>query len=148
MRVGVLLMGTIVEGIGLAHEGASRRRVAVVVSELALEALAGDATDAPEPVRIENVLGCYLGDRDTNRPAWPYPGFLRGSEPQRDKRVEFDVDEALWRAFSAEADRQGVMIEQLVEHAAFYFAAELDAGRATQRILDDFGSTESGDADS
>ena len=33
--------------------------------------------------------------------------------------------------------RQEVTVEQLAEHAAFYFAAELDAGRVTERILDD-----------
>ena len=46
----------------------------------------------------------------------------------------------LWKDFEGEATRQAVRVEQLAEHAAFYFAAEVDAGRITQRILDDLGS--------
>jgi hypothetical protein len=142
-------METTVRGSGLAHdEGAEARQVIVVVSELAFEALVGEGAAASAPVKIDSVLRYYLGDRGTKRPAWPYPGFLRGSETRRDKQVALEADEGLWRDFSEEADKQGVTVEQLVEHAAFYFAAELDAGRVTQRILDDFGSTESGGADS
>jgi hypothetical protein len=134
-----------VKGSGLAHdEGAEKRQVTVVVSALAFEALAGEDADGSVPVKADSPLRCYLEDRGTDRPAWPYPGFLRGSETQGEKQTALEVDEALWRDFSEEADRQGVTVEQLVEHAAFYFAAELDAGRVTQRILDNFGSTGSG----
>jgi hypothetical protein len=128
----------------LAHGGADKRQVTVSVSELALEALAGDGTDASAPLKMESALRCYLGDRGMNRPAWPYPGFLRGSETQGDEQFAFEVEDGLWREFAEEAEKQGVTVEQLVEHAAFYLAAELDAGRVTQRILDDLGSTESG----
>ncbi len=54
------------------------------------------------------------------------------------------MDSELWREFEEEAERQGVSVEQLAEHAAFYFAAELDAGRVTQRILDDLESGKGG----
>jgi hypothetical protein len=37
----------------------------------------------------------------------------------------------------AEAARQQVSVTQLLEHAALYYAAELDAGRLTERILDE-----------
>jgi hypothetical protein len=47
--------------------------------------------------------------------------------------------------FEAEAGKQGVSAQQLLEHAAFYFAAELDAGRITRRILDDLDATEAAD---
>jgi hypothetical protein len=87
-------------------------------------------------------LRCYLGDKDTDRPAWPYPDFLRGTETQGDLQVEFEVEEDLWHDFEAEASAQGISVEQLTEHAAFYFAAELNAGRVTERILEDPRSTE------
>ena len=96
------------------------------------------------PTRLESALRCYLGDRGTDRPAWPYPGFLRGSEPQRDVEMEFEVPADLWGEFSEEADKQEVTVEQLAEHAAFYFAAELDAGRVTERILADLDAGERG----
>lgn len=134
-------MVTILEGTGLAHdEGADKRQVTVGVSLLALEALAGDGANDSAPAKVESALRCYLGDSGMDRPAWPYPGFLRGSETRRDRQVAFEVEEGLWREFAEEAEKQGVTVEQLVEHAAFYFAAELDAGRVTQRILDDLRS--------
>jgi hypothetical protein len=119
--------------------------VAVRLSQLAFEAL---TTEEPSgspraPVRTQSAVRIYLSDKDAGRPAWPYPGFLRGSESQEDVELELDVDPDLWLQFEAEAERQGVSTQQLFEHAAFYFAAELNAGRVTQRILDDLESAES-----
>lgn len=133
-------MGTTVKGAGLAREeGARQRQVTVALSDLAFEALLGDEAHLPSqaPLRIEGALRCYLGDKGTGRPAWPYPGFLRGSETRRDVEIELEVEADLWHAFEEEATLQGLSVEQLVEHAVFYFAAELDAGRLTQRILED-----------
>jgi hypothetical protein len=137
-------MGTTLEGSKVARdESVGKRHVRVDLSRLAFEALMGAEADsvAGAPVRMGSALRCYLGDRDTERPAWPYPGFLRGSEMQGDVRVEFDVKGDLWRVFEEEAAAQGVSVEQLAEHAAFYFAAELNAGRLTERILEDLEST-------
>ncbi len=50
--------------------------------------------------------------------------------------LELSVDDEVWRSFELEADRQGVSTQQLIEHTALYFAADRDAGRATQLILD------------
>ena len=131
-------MSTTVEGQGLARdEGAGTQRVTLALSQFAFEALANSGVDAAPPARIEGAVRHYLGDREAGRPAWPYPGFLRGSEPQRDVSLELEVATDLWRAFGEEAARQGVSVEQLAEHASFYLAAEIDAGRGTQRILDD-----------
>lgn len=118
--------------------------VSLGLSRLAFEALVdGGQNDQARAVsRLESAIRCYLGDRDTGHPAWPYPAFLRGSEVQEDVKLELSLDRALWGSFEAEAARQGVSAQQLSEHAAFYLAAELDAGRITQRILDDLESTE------
>jgi hypothetical protein len=136
-----------VEGIELTRsDDAGKSRVSVALSELAAGALVGERREQPASPRLESALRCYLGDRDTDRPAWPYPGFLRGSEPQRDVEMEFEVPADLWREFSEEADNQEVTVEQLVEHAAFYFAAELDAGRVAERILADLDAGDPRDA--
>jgi hypothetical protein len=133
------------EGTGLVQQsGGGRSRIDVVLSELAFQALASDGDDVDVPLRMESAVRCYLGDKDSGRPAWSYPAFLRGSEVQGDVRVGLVVPDELWREFEGEAVRQGVTVEQLTEHAAFYFAAELDAGRVTQRILDDLAASEGG----
>jgi hypothetical protein len=133
-------MKTKAEGQEVVHGRTARRQsVAVKLSQLAFEALAAEEPrGSPRaPVRTESAIRTYLNDKGTDRPAWPYPGFLRGSETQEDIGIELLIDTDLWLQFEAEAERQGITTQQLLEHAAFYFAAELDAGRVTQRILDD-----------
>lgn len=139
-------MGITVGGIGLAREeSAEKRRISFALSELAFDSLGIGKPEVDSSLRMENALLCYLGDSNSGRPAWAYPEFLRGSETQKDVEVELAIAEDLWRNFEEAAAGQGVSVQQLVEHAAFYFAAELDAGRVTQRILDDLGSGEGGE---
>jgi hypothetical protein len=122
---------------------ARKQAVTVRLSQLAFEALAAEEpSGSPRaPVRTESAIRIYLGDKGLERPAWPYPGFLRGSEIQEDVGLELNVEPDLWLQFEAEAEKQGVSTQQLLEHAAFYFAAELDAGRVTQRILEDLDAS-------
>lgn len=136
-------MSTTAGGLKLARADGEKREVTVELSRLAFDGLQSSG-EAPAPVQLESALRCYLGDRDEGRPAWPYPGFLRGSEVPRETSIVLE-DAELWSEFEAEAESQGVTAEQLAEHAAFYFAAELDAGRITQRILDDLRSAEGAD---
>lgn len=123
---------------------ARKQSVTVRLSQLAFEALAGEAREgsARAPGRTDSAIRVYLNDKDSNGPAWPYPEFLRGSKTQEDVGLELNIDPDLWLQFEAEAERQGVSTQQLLEHTAFYFAAEFNAGRITQRILDDLDATE------
>src|SRR3954453_18884402 len=110
-------------GINVAcDDSTAKRHVTVSLSRLAYEAMVGEEADST--LRMEGALRFYLGDKGGSRPAWAYPGFLRGSEAPADVSVDFDVDEELWSAFEEEAGAQGVAVEQLAEHAVFYFAAE------------------------
>jgi hypothetical protein len=138
-------MKTKAEKLDLNKGRAARKRdVTVGVSRLAFEALGGKRRDpaAAASSRAESAIRLYLSDKGAGRPAWPYPAFLEGSETQEDVDLELQVDPDLWLQFEAEAGRQGISTQQLVEHAAFYFAAELNAGRITQRILDDLDASE------
>jgi hypothetical protein len=118
--------------------GAGKQQITVRISRLAFDALLGDEAEsaAKAPSRMKSAVRCYLEDRGAG-PAWPYPTFLRGSETQADVQMELDVEADLWRQFEEEASTQDVSVDQLAEHAAFYFAAEANAGNVTQRILDD-----------
>jgi hypothetical protein len=138
-------MKTKAEEVDLVRRRAtSKRVVSVRLSQLAFEALAvEEPSGSPRaPARTESALRVYLSDKDAGQAAWPYPEFLRGSETQEDVELELEVDPDTWLQFEAEAKKQGVSTQQLLEHAAFYFAAELNAGRITQRILDDLDATE------
>lgn len=116
----------------------------VALSRLAVEALTGKGEVDLDRAgnRLTGAIRFYLSERGHGQPAWPYPSFLRGSEVQEDFVVSFAIDGALWGSFEAEAAAQGVSAQQLAEHAAFYLAAEIDAGRVTQRILDDLAATD------
>lgn len=124
-----------------------RSSVSLWLSQPAFEALAsaGEPGADRAPARMEAAIRCYLSDKGSGRPAWPYPGFLRESETQHDVELELSVDAELWEAFEAEAGAQSISVEQIAEHAAFYLAAEIDAGRITQRILDDLEPSEADD---
>ncbi len=135
-----------VKETGIAGDEASMSgSTTLAISWLAVEALAGKGELDRERAgrQLQNAVRFYLGDRDSDRPAWPYPSFLRGSEVQEDLEIPLELDDDLRRAFAGEAAAQGVSAQQLAEHAAFYLAAETDAGRVTQRILDDLAKTES-----
>jgi len=123
-----------------------KRSITVELSRFAVEALAREKEGASVRAATEmgHALRCYLADRESGLPAWPYPGFLRGSKLREGVPLEINVDEDLWRAFEAESVRQGVVVQQLAEHAALYFVAEVDAGRITQRILDDLEALQVG----
>jgi hypothetical protein len=134
-------MKTKAEKLEQTQQGSAKQRrlVTVRLSQLAFEALiTGEeqSDSARAPARTELAIRVYLGDRGSGQPAWPYPGFLRQSETREDVERELPVDPDLWLQFEAEAAEQSVSPQQLLEHAAFYFAAELDAGRIARRILD------------
>jgi hypothetical protein len=139
-------VGVAVKGqSGVARDsGADKRPITVRISLLAFDALVGveAGSKVEPPSRMKSAVRCYLGDRGTDRAAWPYPSFLRGSETQADVQVECDVETELWSQFEEEASTQGVSVDQLAEHAAFYFAAEANAGNVTRRILDDLGQND------
>lgn len=122
-----------------------RQVVPLELGALAFEALAGEEghDSGQVPATVVHAIRCYLNDRGSGRPGWPFPAFLRDRE-SRGKGVKLDllIEEDLWSSLEAEAGTQGVTVRQMAEHATFYYAAEVDAGRITRRILDDFESDE------
>ena len=48
-----------------------------------------------------------------------------------------NIDDRAWDEAEAEASRQRVSIERLLEHAAMYLIADLDSGEVAARIAAD-----------
>lgn len=111
--------------------------VTVQLGHFACAALVG--ADEPEAKQIESTavqaIRCYLNDRELAGPGWRYPRFLPETKAG-EKGLPLRIDDELWHELEEEADRQGVAAPRLLEHAAFYFAAEVDAGHVTRRIID------------
>jgi hypothetical protein len=91
----------------------------------------------PSSADVVRVIRFYLSERGGEAAGWAYPDLLRQGRPEEEVEVELEIDESLWGQMEREAERQGVTVTQLLEHAALYYAAELDAGRLTERILDE-----------
>ncbi len=117
---------------------AMKRSVRVSVGGLAKRALGGEDGSGVDHVaeRAERAIRAYLGDKEAERAGWKVPPFAR-REPAEPVELRLSLDEDLWVAVEAEATAQGVAVEGLVGHAILYYAAEVDAGRITQRILED-----------
>jgi hypothetical protein len=103
----------------------------------------GDGDGLPRSLMLAILY--YLAERDSRRPAWSYPDLRREDpEPVGDGPIELEVslDDAAWKAFGEEAERQGVSVDSLAEHAALYLAADMDSGRLSRRILDELAGEE------
>lgn len=115
-----------------------RRSVTVSVGGLASRALAGEAAKSAEHVssRVERAIRTYLSDKDAGRAGWTVPAFARSAEPAERTELKLSLDEDLWAAVEAEAAAQDVSVDRMVGHAILYWAAEVDAGRITRRIVE------------
>jgi hypothetical protein len=95
-----------------------------------------DSAAQPSSADVVRVIRFYLREKEGEDLGWAYPNLLRQGRPEEEVEVELEIDESLWGQMEREAERQHVTVTQLLEHAALYYAAELDAGRLTERILD------------
>ena len=96
----------------------------------------------PGSDQFERVIQFYLGEQGARPPGWAYPDFLREHRASDEVELELSLGSSLWESFEAEAREQGVEMDRLLEHATLYFAAEMDAGRATERILEEIEKEE------
>ena len=110
------------------------------LSSFCIDALVGKERRGSERVsaRLAYAIGFYMRDKGKDQPGWTHPEFFRGREAAGEElqEVELEIDDGLWHSFEEEARKQQVSVEKLATHAVFYYAAELDAGRATRRIVD------------
>lgn len=115
-----------------------KRSPKVTLSRFSFEALARGESPRSDlaQARIASAIRFYLHEAGQGRPGWSVPSALRGEE-RAEVDLELAIDEDLLRALEAEAERQDVTVSRLVSQAAIYYAAELDAGRITQRVLED-----------
>lgn len=113
---------------------------------MAAKALGVDDSDAG---RLSDLLAqavrFYLGDRDAGQSSWSYPSFLDGGAGAGVGGTTVSLDEELWQQLRAEADRQEAAVEDLLQHAAFYYGAARDDGRLTERIAGELQREEEAD---
>lgn len=115
------------------------RSLKVTLSDFVIGAIARDEPrDSPQAQgRLSRAIRFYLHEASLRRPGWSVPSALRGEQGGAEMKLE--LDDELLRGLEAEARKQDVSLSRLVSQAAIYYAAELDAGRITQRVLEDLG---------
>jgi hypothetical protein len=116
-----------------------KRSVTVTLGAIANKILAVEMVTRghSSSMSAERAIRVYLRDKDSAEPGWAYPPFLRARRPVDAVQMHLDLDAELWEALSHEAIDQDVTVQQLLEHAVLYFAAEDNAGRVTERIIED-----------
>jgi hypothetical protein len=133
--------------IGVREEGIGenvKRSVTVSLGRLASQAIGGggSSNDGKPSSRAGRAILCYLNARGSGGPGWSYPSFLDERRGGEGIRLELRVEDGLWRSLEEEAERQHIGVSQMLEHAVLYFAAEVDAGRFTERIIDELDEAE------
>ena len=121
-----------------------KRSVTVSLGRLASQAIGGGESDGHSQTssHAARAIRCYLSARGSGAAGWPYPSFLDERRGGEGIRLELRIEEGLWRSLEEEAERQGVDVSKMLEHAVLYFAAEVDAGRFAERILDELDEVE------
>jgi len=119
--------------------------VKVKVGAIAARALAAASDPDLEHLAllVPRAVRFYFSERDGGRPEWHYPAFLAGKDGF-DGAFELPLEQELWEELRAEAERQEVEPENLLQHAAFYYGAARDDGRLTERIVEELQREEAG----
>jgi hypothetical protein len=97
---------------------------------------AGDLDPERLSLLLPRAVRFYLDERDGGQPGWSYPSFLAG-EDGNGSGQEVSLDDGLWQQLRTEAERQEVVPEDLLQHAAFFYGAARDEGRLTERIAEE-----------
>jgi hypothetical protein len=69
-----------------------------------------------------------------DRLASSVPRFRRRSPEGETRALSLELDNGVLQRLQDEAERQGISLESLCEHAALLYLADLDAGKVAERI--------------
>jgi hypothetical protein len=121
---------------------ALKRAVTVSLGRLASQAIGGGESNVEASAHAAKAIRVYLNARGTGGAGWAYPSFLDERRGGEGIRLELRIEDGLWRGLEEESERQHVGVSQMLEHAILYFAAEVDAGRLAEQILEQLDEVE------
>lgn len=97
-----------------------------------------------EGLRLDRLvsLACayYKSELANERMATLVPRFDQLAAERETRTLELELDAESLRRLEQEAERQEVKLERLIEYAAIFYLADLDAGRVAERVIGPAGA--------
>ena len=101
----------------------------------ALEAAAERHNQAVESL-IADACGYFSVEVEAGRVATQRPRFRDQDGHGQPRELQLYVRSGIWKVLEQEAERQGAELPRIVEHAALLYLADVDSGRAVDRIVE------------
>ena len=116
--------------------------ISITLDEFGWSALEDHARD--EKLELDRLvtLACsyYESELAAGRMATRVPRFGRPVTERESRALVLEMDGPSLKRLEQEAERQGLGLERVVEHAAILYLADLDAGRVAEKIIRHTGS--------
>jgi len=95
---------------------------------------------AEERLGLEDLVALaltyYESELSSERAAIEVPRFRRQPSAGETRALAISVDPASMRHLTDEAERRGVSLERLCEHACMLLLADLDSGQVAERVIE------------
>ena len=118
-----------------------RLEISIRLDEFGWSALEDHARG--EGIELERLvaLACsyYQSELAAGRTATRVPRFGKPAAERESRTLVLELNARTLKGLEQEAERQGLPLERLVEHAAIFYLADLDAGRVAERIIRNTG---------
>ncbi len=116
--------------------------ISITFDEFGWSVLEGEAR--AEGLELDRLvsLACayYKSELATERTATLVPRFDQSAAERETRLLELELDAQSLRLLEQEAEDQELELERLIEHAAIFYLADLDAGRVAERVIGPAGS--------
>ena len=116
--------------------------ISITFDEFGWSVLEGEAR--AEGLELDRLvsLACayYKSELATERTATLVPRFDQSAAERETRLLELELDAESLRLLEQEAEDQELELERLIEHAAIFYLADLDAGRVAERVIGPAGS--------
>lgn len=116
--------------------------ISITFDEFGWSVLEGEAR--AEGLELDRLvsLACayYKSELATERTATRVPRFDQSAAERETRLLELELDAQSLRLLEQEAEDQELELERLIEHAAIFYLADLDAGRVAERVIGLAGS--------
>jgi hypothetical protein len=114
-----------------------KEEIAITFDDFGWQALEERA--AQQRVSLEELLSLALGYYDSELPsgraATVVPRFRRTPVDGETRTLALEIEEGMIPRLRREAERRGVELERICEHAALLFLADLDSGKVAEEVV-------------